>query len=111
MSEKGYDFEDEESIWRYLEGLNEELWTANEPPPDWEPTEAELEDMGPFGPGITEEDIQELADEELAIAAADVECAGGMYEEIDEIRVGYEARFIEKYRDLLERERDLIQDM
>ena len=66
--------------------------------------------MGPFGPGIDEADVQALADEELAIAAADVECAGGKYEEIDEIRKEYESEFIEKYRDLLERQRDLMQD-
>ncbi|MEA2022973.1 MAG: hypothetical protein U9N79_01640 [Actinomycetota bacterium] len=110
MAEKGYDFENEQAIHEYLGGLEEDLWTQNEPPPDWEPTEEEIEDMGPFGPGITEADVQALADEELAIAAADVECAGGMYEEIDEIAKGYEGKFIEKYRDLLERERELMQD-
>lgn len=110
MAEKGYDYENEEAINEYLWGLEEDLWTQNEPPPDWEPTEEELENMGPFGPGIDEADVQALADEELAIAAADVECAGGKYEEIDEIRKEYESEFIEKYRDLLERQRDLMQD-
>jgi hypothetical protein len=110
MAEKGYDYEDEEAIHEYLFSLEEDLWTQNEPPPDWEPTEEELENMGPFGPGIDEADVQALADEELAIAAADVECAGSMYEEINEVHKEYESEFIEKYRDLLERQRDLMQD-
>ena len=46
-----------------------------------------------------------------AIATADVECAGDMYAEIDDIRKEYESEFIEKYRDLLERQRDLMQDI
>ncbi len=110
MAEKGYDFENEEAIHEYLIGLEEDLWTQNEPPPDWEPTEEEIENMGPFGPGVDEADVQALADEELGIATADVECAGDMYEEIDEIRKDYEGEFIEKHRDLLERQRDLMQE-
>lgn len=110
MAEKGYDFENEEAIHEHLFGLEEGLWSQAEPPPDWEPTEEELEDMGAFGPGVDEADVQALADEELAIASADVECAGNMHEEIDEISREYESEFIEKHRDLLERQRDLMQE-
>lgn len=111
MAEKGYDFESEEDISEHLEQLSEDLWSQQEePPPDWEPTEEEIEAMGPWGPGIDEADIRALADEELAIAAADVECAGDMFDVMEEIRKEYEAKFIEQYRELLEKQRDLVQD-
>ncbi len=112
MAEKGYDFENEEDIHIYLEKLADDLFSQQDMiSPESEPTEEEMEAWGPWGPGIEEADIRALADEELAIAAADIECAGDMFDVMEEIHKEYEAKFIEEYRDLLEKQRDLMQDL
>lgn len=112
MAERGYTFTDQEDIYMYLDEMQQELWSGQE---DYFSEGGEVEedvDFGPFGPGIDEEMIRQLADEELAIAADDWECRGDRsFDELRrEISEEYEAQFIAENRELLEKQRALMEE-
>ncbi len=115
MADAGYTYASQEEIHEYLWGLQEEWWAESEQ--YWRDIEAQAEtlpeeereafyeeayaDTGPWPPGVTEEEIRALADEELAIAAADLNCRGDMNEIMEEVSKEYESQFIAENIDLL----------
>jgi hypothetical protein len=115
MAERGHTFTNQEDIFEYLMEKQDELWSNQEDFIFEEGTDTAIEegvDFGPFGPGIDEAMIQELADEELAIAADDWDCQGGLNlnELRQEVSKEYEAQFIAENRDLLEKQKALMEE-
>lgn len=115
MAERGYTFTNQEDIFQYLMEKEEDLWSNQEEFFSDEGSDtsiSEFEDFGPFGPGIDEAMIQQLADEELAIAADDWECRGDRsFDELrQEVSEEYEAQFIAENRELLEKQKALFEE-
>ena len=118
MADRGYTFTTQEDIFEFLMEKQEDLWSDQESffsttiaPSEGSEVE-EFEDFGPFGPGIDEAMIQQLADEELAIAADDWECRGDRsFDELrQEVSDEYEAQFIAENRELLEKQKALYEE-
>ncbi len=95
MAGQGYDFDTEEDIEDYLFSIGENL------------EEGAL--IGLIRGEISEAVVQPLADEELAIAAADVACRGDLDRLHEELRAEYEGKFIAEHREQLEKIRVLEQ--
>jgi len=110
MADRGYTFTNQEDIWNYLGEKQEELFSEQQTFFEEGGEIEEGADFGPFGPGIDEAMIQQLADEELAIASDDWDCQGGKsFNDLrQEVSEEYEAQFIAENRDLLEQQKALM---
>lgn len=106
MADKGYDFTDEQDATAYILRKLEEVGAV---------TDVDIDPEGfgygfgsePIEPGSAKEAaVQEIADEEIEIALASVECRQGSQEVYIEVYQEYEARFIEEHRAELEQFRD-----
>jgi hypothetical protein len=125
MADAGYSFTSQEDIWMYLDELSNELWSDSEvyyqqiEEGAQGLSEDELEayyneayaDFGPWGPGVTEEEITALAEQELAIAAADWNCRGDMDELMQEVSEEYESQFIAENYELLLQIKEMQEDL
>jgi hypothetical protein len=119
MANAGYSFTTQEDIWMYLDELGQDLWSGQEDfyqqieaqaqalPEDERDAfyEESYANVGPWGPDVDSEQIQALADEELAIAAADTECGGDMMDLRTEVQEEYEAQFILENFELLQKQK------
>ena len=103
MREAGYDYTERFGPQQELsERMNELQQAAFE---DVDPTELDPED-GPVEPDIDPDVLEELQQDELAIAAAEGECTDEHLADVEqEVRADHEGRFIEQHRDVLEQVR------
>jgi hypothetical protein len=123
MADTGYTFTTQEDIWMYLDELGQDLWSEQEqysiqideqaqalPEEEREAFyEESYADFGPWG-GATEEEIQALAEEELAIAAADWGCRGDLTELMEEVTEEYESQFIAENIELLQQLKNMQEE-
>lgn len=124
MAAAGYTFGSQEDIWMYLDELSQELFEGQDEfsqqievqaqalPEDEREAfyEEAYSDVGPFGNADPDE-IQALADEEMAIAAADIGCEGGFSELRQEVAEEYEAQFILENLELLQKQKEMQDEL
>ena len=103
MSEAGYEYSERfEPQTELFERMNDLQQAAFE---DLDPTEMDAED-GPVEPDIDPDALEELQQDELAIAATEGACTDEHLADIEqEVRADHEGRFIEEHRDVLEQAR------
>ncbi len=125
MADAGYSFTTQQDIWMYLDELGQDLWSGQEDfyqqieaqaqalPEDEREAfyEESYANVGPWGPDVDSEQIQALADEEMAIAAADTECGGDMTDLRTEVQEEYEAQFILENFELLQKQKAMQDEL
>lgn len=111
MTDHLYSFSTSEDIYNYLYTKKNEL-EGREPDPETTTTTAPAEgdDSGVLPPGVTIEMVRALFQEELTIAAADIECSVDRDAVVDAVRRELESQFIASHRELLEQLLDIRAD-